>query len=183
MPCSFLRHYRRKLFRSPVIAVTGSAGKTIVKEWLADILGQTIPVIRSPKSYNSQIGVPLSVLKLDENIKLGIFEAGISMPGEMEKLQRIIDPDIGVITNIGDAHSENFPDNRTKAAEKLKLFTDASMIIYCSDHEVDQDLILHDEELKIKRSLLTGQLKIKMQQYLLRKVSAQGCRTVFQNDF
>ena len=70
---------------------------------------------KKPKSYNSQIGVPLSVLKLDDKYKLGIFEAGISMPGEMDKLQKIIDPDIGVITNIGDAHSENFPDNETKA--------------------------------------------------------------------
>ena len=105
---SLLASYKRKSFKSPVIAVTGSAGKTVVKEWLADILGLTTSVIRSPKSYNSQIGVPLSVLKLDDKYKLGIFEAGISLPGEMEKLQKIIDPDIGVITNIGDAHSENF---------------------------------------------------------------------------
>ena len=130
-----LASYKRKAFKSPVIAVTGSAGKTVVKEWLADILGLTTSVVRSPKSYNSQIGVPLSVWKLDEKYKLGIFEAGISLPGEMEKLQKVIDPDIGVITNIGDAHSENFPDNKTKATEKLKLFINASLIVYCSDHE------------------------------------------------
>ena len=100
--------YKRNLFKSPVIAITGSAGKTVVKEWLAEILGLTTAVIRSPKSYNSQIGVPLSVLKLEEKYKIGIFEAGISYPGEMARLQKIIDPDIGVITNIGDAHSENF---------------------------------------------------------------------------
>ena len=143
--------YQRKSFRSPVIAVTGSAGKTIVKEWLADILGLTTPVIRSPKSYNSQIGVPLSILKLDDKYKLGIFEAGISMPGEMEKLQRVIDPDIGVITNIGDAHSENFPDNRMKAEEKLKLFINSSLIIYCRDHELIHESIVNNEILKSKK--------------------------------
>lgn len=146
-----LAAYKRKLFSSPVIAVTGSAGKTIVKEWLADVLGQQTSVIRSPKSYNSQIGVPLSVLKLEEKYKIGIFEAGISMPGEMEKLQRIIAPDIGVITNIGDAHSENFPDNSAKASEKLKLFCDSSTIIFCHDHELINTLIRNDKILRSKR--------------------------------
>ena len=145
-----LASFRRKSFNSPVIAVTGSAGKTIVKEWLADILGLTTSVIRSPKSYNSQIGVPLSILKLDDKYKIGIFEAGISMPGEMEKLQQIIDPDIGVITNIGDAHSENFPDNLVKAEEKLKLFINTSLIIYCSDYELIHQSILSNEKLKSK---------------------------------
>jgi Alr-MurF fusion protein len=146
-----LAAYIRKSFSSPVIAITGSAGKTIVKEWLSDILGQTTPVIRSPKSYNSQIGVPLSVLKLEEKYKLGIFEAGISLPGEMESLQTVIDPDIGVITNIGDAHSENFQDIRQKAAEKLKLFSGASVIVYCRDHELVRFLILNDEKLRNKK--------------------------------
>ena len=143
-----LASYKRKAFKSPVIAVTGSAGKTVVKEWLSDILGLTTSVIRSPKSYNSQIGVPLSVWRLDEKYKLGIFEAGISFPGEMEKLQKVIDPDIGVITNIGDAHSENFPDNRTKAFEKLKLFKDAGLIVYCSDHKLIKKLILDNKNFK-----------------------------------
>jgi len=145
-----LASYIRRSFKSPVIAVTGSAGKTVVKEWLADILGLTTPVIRSPRSYNSQVGVPLSILKLDDKYKLGIFEAGISMPGEMEKLQYIIDPDIGVITNIGDAHSENFPDNLVKAEEKLKLFINATLIIYCSDHELIHQSILNNDMLKTK---------------------------------
>ncbi len=140
----------RKAFKSPVIAVTGSTGKTIVKEWLADVLGLEMSVVRSPKSFNSQIGVPLSVLKLDEKYSLGIFEAGISFPGEMEKLQKIIEPDIGVITNIGDAHRENFPDNETKASEKLKLFVNSSLIVYCSDHDVIHSLILRNENLKSK---------------------------------
>ena len=142
--------YWRKDFKSDVIAVTGSAGKTIVKEWLADVLGQKTPVIRSPRSYNSQIGVPLSVLKLDEKYRLGVFEAGISMPGEMENLQKIIDPEIGVITNIGDAHNENFPDNREKASEKLKLFANASKIVFCQDDQMIRDLIINDPKMKTK---------------------------------
>jgi Alr-MurF fusion protein len=143
--------YKRKAFKSPVIAVTGSAGKTVVKEWLSDILGLTTSVVRSPKSFNSQIGVPLSVWKLDEKYKLGIFEAGISFPGEMEKLEKIIQPDIGVITNIGDAHSENFSDNNAKAEEKLKLFLNASLIIYCSDHKLIHQLILNKEDFRSKK--------------------------------
>lgn len=133
--------YRRNNFNSTVIAVTGSSGKTIVKEWLADILGQQMPVIRSPKSYNSQVGVPLSVLRLDNKYKMAVFEAGISKPGEMENLQRIIRPHIGIITNIGDAHSENFPDNSVKASEKLKLFSGSSVIIYCHDQGLVRDQI------------------------------------------
>lgn len=146
-----LASFKRKSFKSPVIAVTGSAGKTIVKEWLADIIGLTTPVIRSPKSYNSQIGVPLSIMKLDDKYKLGIFEAGISMMGEMEKLQKVIDPDIGVITNIGDAHSENFPDKKMKVDEKLKLFINSTLIIYCSDHELIHQSIQGNDNLKSKK--------------------------------
>lgn len=146
-----LAAFKRKSFRSPVIAVTGSAGKTVVKEWLAYILGLTVPVVRSPKSYNSQVGVPLSVWKLDEKFKAGIFEAGISQPGEMENLQRVIDPDLGVITNIGDAHSENFPDNEAKAREKLRLFINASRIIYCSDQEIIRKIILEEPVLRSKK--------------------------------
>jgi alanine racemase len=155
---------KRSAFKSTVIAVTGSTGKTIVKEWLADILGRIYPVVRSPKSYNSQVGVPLSVWKLDEKFKFGIFEAGISFPGEMEKLQRVIDPDIGIITNIGDAHNENFPDNKVKTREKLKLFVNASMIIYCSDQSQVADLLLDDQILKNKNlvdwSVLNHEAKV-----------------------
>lgn len=140
----------RKSFKSPVMAVTGSAGKTIVKEWLADILGLTVPVIRSPRSYNSQIGVPLSVLKLDDKYKLGIFEAGISKPGEMENLQKVIDPDIGIITNIGDAHSENFSDQTMKAREKLKLFINSSLVVYCRDNVFISNLIDGDPVMQSK---------------------------------
>jgi len=142
-------HIRRE-YRSTVIAVTGSTGKTIVKEWLSEVTGRAAPVVRSPKSFNSQIGVPLSVLKLEDKFRFGIFEAGISLPGEMEKLQKIIDPDIGIITNIGDAHGENFPDLETKAAEKLKLFLNASTIIYCRDQSIIEKLILNDSNLRSK---------------------------------
>jgi alanine racemase len=142
--------HQRLLFKSPVIAITGSAGKTIVKEWLADIIGLTTPVIRSPKSYNSQIGVPLSIMKLDAKYKLGIFEAGISYPGEMARLQKVIRPDIGVITNIGDAHSENFPDKKVKTEEKLKLFTKCSMIVYCRDQELIRQSISDNDTLRSK---------------------------------
>ncbi|MBP5709173.1 MAG: bifunctional UDP-N-acetylmuramoyl-tripeptide:D-alanyl-D-alanine ligase/alanine racemase, partial [Bacteroidales bacterium] len=131
----------RKTFTSPVVAITGSAGKTVVKEWLADVISPSIPVMRSPRSYNSQVGVPLSLLRLDNKYKLGIIEAGISTVGEMEKLKRIIDPEIGVLTNIGDAHSEGFVDMRQKAEEKLKLFADCSKIIYCSDQPLVDELI------------------------------------------
>ena len=146
-----LATHQRKSYKSTVISVTGSTGKTIVKEWLSDVLGLSVAVIRSPRSYNSQVGVPLSVLKLDEKYKLAIFEAGISEPGEMEKLRHVIEPDIGVITNIGDAHNENFPDQVTKAQEKLKLFVNASVIIYCSDHDIIREQISIDEVLRRKR--------------------------------
>ncbi|MFZ2338661.1 MAG: bifunctional UDP-N-acetylmuramoyl-tripeptide:D-alanyl-D-alanine ligase/alanine racemase [Bacteroidales bacterium] len=138
---------RRSGFSSPVIAVTGSAGKTIVKEWLGDLLGRKYPVIRSPRSYNSQIGVPLSVWRLSEKFRYGVFEAGISFPGEMEKLQKVIRPDIGVITNIGDAHNENFTDYEAKAAEKLKLFAGASTVVFCRDHSLVRRMILGDSYL------------------------------------
>lgn len=174
--------FKRKAFKSPVIAVTGSAGKTIVKEWLADILGLTTPVIRSPKSYNSQIGVPLSVWKLDDKYKLGIFEAGISFPWEMEKLQKVIDPDIGVITNIGDAHSENFPDNSTKAAEKLKLFINASLIVYCSDQKIIQQLIKSNKDFKSKK-LVDWSYENTKAEIFVKRSSSSGGRTIINMTF
>jgi alanine racemase len=143
--------YKRRNFKGSVIAVTGSTGKTIVKEWLAEIIGRSASVVRSPRSYNSQTGVPLSVWKLDETFDIGIFEAGISLPGEMAKLQNIIDPDIGIITNIGDAHQENFPDVQSKALEKLRLFINSTTIIYCSDYTIIDNLIRADGNLQKKR--------------------------------
>ena len=117
-----LAAYHRKQFNIPVIGITGSNGKTIVKEWLYQLLCDDFNIIRSPKSYNSQIGVPLSVWGMTEKHNLAIFEAGISQPGEMEKLEKIIQPTIGVLTNIGEAHSEGFKDSKQKEEEKRKLF-------------------------------------------------------------
>lgn len=120
-----LAAYHRRQFNIPVIGITGSNGKTIVKEWLYQLLHSDYNIVRSPKSYNSQIGVPLSVWQMNEQHTLGIFEAGISQPGEMEKLEKIIQPTIGVLTNIGEAHSEGFASVEQKEAEKRILFKNA----------------------------------------------------------
>ena len=127
----------RSLFDFPVIGLTGSNGKTIVKEWLNFLLSPDYNVIRSPKSYNSQIGVPLSVIAINEKHNLGIFEAGISTVSEMEKLEKIIKPTIGILTNIGTAHDEGFADISDKIKEKLKLFQDVQVIIYHKNPTID----------------------------------------------
>lgn len=127
-------HHRKK-FNIPIIGITGSNGKTIIKEWLYQILSPELSVIRSPKSYNSQIGVPLSVWQLDETHQLGIFEAGISRPKEMQKLEEIIQPKIGIFANIGEAHGKNFKNIKEKIEEKLKLFNNVDTLIYCLDHK------------------------------------------------
>lgn len=121
--------YYRSLFDFPIIGITGSNGKTIVKEWLNFLLSPDYNVIRSPKSYNSQVGVPLSILAINEKHNFGIFEAGISMMNEMEKLQKIIQPNIGILCNIGSAHDEGFPSVAEKIKEKLKLFTSVTVLI------------------------------------------------------
>ena len=133
--------WRRNNFRGRVIAVTGSAGKTVVKEWLADILSTSGRVVRSPKSYNSQVGVPLSLWNLNDNYDVAIIEAGISKPGEMDRLASIINPDVVVVTNIGEAHGENFRDKKSKAVEKLKLARNTSLIVYCLDQKLVKDEI------------------------------------------
>ena len=130
-----LAAHHRKQFEIPVIGVTGSNGKTIVKELLYQLLHTDFNIVRSPRSYNSQIGVPLSVWQMDDKHTLGIFEAGISQPDEMEKLQRIIRPTIGMITNIGEAHQENFASSTQKCMEKLSLFSDCDIVIYNADDE------------------------------------------------
>jgi len=125
----------RRRFDCPVWAITGSNGKTIVKEWLWQLLRTDVEVVRSPRSYNSQIGVPLSVWQLDAGTDLGLFEAGISQHGEMKALQKVIQPTMGLLTNIGAAHQENFTSLAGKAAEKVKLFKTCSTIVYCQDHD------------------------------------------------
>lgn len=130
-----LAERHRDEFDIPIIGITGSNGKTIVKEWLYQLLMPTRVVTRSPRSYNSQIGVPLSVWLLDERTEIGVFEAGISMPGEMAALSGIIQPTIGIITNIGQAHQENFTSKDEKCREKMRLFHDAKVVFYNADDE------------------------------------------------
>ncbi len=131
-----LAQYHRESFKNPLIAITGSNGKTIIKEWLFHCLSVNKNITRSPKSYNSQIGVPLSVWFLEENSDLGIFEAGISQPGEMIRLQKILQPSTGIFTNIGEAHQENFKSIEQKIDEKLILFDNCEELIFCRDHDL-----------------------------------------------
>ena len=128
-----LASYHRGRFAMPVIGITGSNGKSVAKEFLYRLLCGRYDIVRSPKSYNSQTGVPLSVWNMDSTYGLAIFEAGISKPGEMDRLEAVIRPDIGLLTNIGAAHQENFRSLKQKALEKLKLFKDSSCLVYCSD--------------------------------------------------
>lgn len=130
-----LAEWNRAQYDIPVVGITGSNGKTIVKEWLFELL-HNHAVIRSPKSYNSQVGVPLSVWNLNGNYEIAIFEAGISKPGEMQRLQEIIRPTIGILTNIGEAHQENFVSKQEKLGEKLKLFESCNALIYCKDQSL-----------------------------------------------
>ena len=140
--------HHRKQYSIPVIGITGSNGKTIVKEWLNQLLQEDFNIVRSPRSFNSQIGVPLSVWQMNPQHELGIFEAGISLPGEMEKLEKIIQPSIGIFTNIGEAHSEGFINREQKISEKIKLFQHAHTLIYCADEQpVDQAIKSLQKEL------------------------------------
>ena len=131
-----LAERHRDEFDIPIVGITGSNGKTMVKEWLYQILSPDFMVTRSPKSYNSQIGVPLSVWLLNEQTQVGLFEAGISQPGEMEALRDIIQPTIGVMTSLGAAHQENFRSMEEKCMEKLTLFKDAKVIVYNADDDL-----------------------------------------------
>ncbi|MBO7183435.1 MAG: alanine racemase [Bacteroidales bacterium] len=131
----------RKACQAPLLAIAGSNGKTIVKEWIWQLLRQEVQITRSPGSFNSQIGVPLSLLELDDETQLAIIEAGISRQGEMVKLARIIRPNIGLLTNIGSPHQENFASWQEKLQEKCRLFEACETIIYCADQvEVDAEM-------------------------------------------
>ncbi|HBG41017.1 MAG TPA: bifunctional UDP-N-acetylmuramoyl-tripeptide:D-alanyl-D-alanine ligase/alanine racemase [Porphyromonadaceae bacterium] len=133
-------HHRRK-FDIPVIGITGSNGKTVVKEWLYQLLQDDYNIVRSPRSYNSQIGVPLSVWQLNEQTQIGIFEAGISQPDEMEHLEPVIRPTMGILTNIGKAHQENFESIQQKCMEKLELFTNCEMFVYEEDDKMIDECV------------------------------------------
>lgn len=128
--------YHRSRFSIPVIGITGSNGKTIVKEWLYQLLNKDYKIVRSPRSYNSQMGVPLSVLQLEENTELAIFEAGISKPDEMDRLESILQPTIALFTNLGEAHQENFSSAKAKGSEKAKLMKNAQVIIYNKEQKL-----------------------------------------------
>src|SRR5690606_1448008 len=138
-----LAKHHRMQFNYPVIAITGSNGKTIIKEWLFQILSKHEIPVKNPGSYNSQIGVPLSVWQMQKNHTVGVFEAGISTVNEIENLAQIIQPTLGVFTNIGPAHAEGFTSIEHKVQEKIKLFNTAETVVYCKDH-VFVDSVLKD---------------------------------------
>lgn len=147
---------KRREYNFPIIGITGSNGKTIIKEWLFQLLYNDYNICRSPKSFNSQVGVPLSVWQLNSENTLGIFEAGISEPNEMQHLQNIIDPTIGIFTNIGTAHSEGFESIQQKAHEKFKLFKHAQCLIYCKDYEVIvNEIHNYNEQHSIEKQIKT----------------------------
>lgn len=134
-----LAAFHRAEFSIPVVGITGSNGKTIIKEWLYQVLSKDHTIVKNPGSYNSQVGVPLSVWQMQKYHQLGIFEAGISRPGEMENLAHVIRPTLGIFTNIGSAHDEGFESTAEKIREKLKLFENADELVYCKDHtEIDE---------------------------------------------
>jgi alanine racemase len=136
-----LAAFQRKQFEKPVIGITGSNGKTIVKEWLGQLLSQQFSVAKSPKSYNSQVGVPLSVFEIQSYHQVAILEVGVSKKGEMGNLERIAKPNLGIFTNIGSAHDSGFANRLEKVKEKAELFTDSDLVIYCKDQtEVAQVL-------------------------------------------
>lgn len=137
-------HHRSK-FKMDVIGITGSNGKTVVKEWLYQLLQADKRIVRSPKSYNSQIGVPLSVWQMSVKDELAVFEAGISQPGEMEKLERVIQPTIGVLTNIGTAHSEGFKSDEEKLREKLRLFAHSRVLICNGDDAIIREQVKKED--------------------------------------
>jgi alanine racemase len=148
-----LAGWHRSHFRFQVIGITGSNGKTVVKEWLHQMLRSRMKIARSPGSWNSQVGVPLSVWAMNAQHELGIFEAGISRPDEMERLRSVIRPTIGIITNVGPAHGENFKNDKEKAQEKLKLFEGAETLILCADHAAISEAIVQnglDQRVKLR---------------------------------
>lgn len=165
----------RRRFEIPVVGITGSNGKTIVKEWLAQLLAKEHSVVRSPKSYNSQLGVPLSVWQINASHTLGIFEAGVSKPTEMRKIEAVIQPTIGIFTNIGSAHDEGFDSRQQKVREKLDLFAHCQILVYCRDYE------LIDEQVKAYLKPLNPACQLlawtKKDEHCAHKVSIQKTNT------
>lgn len=143
-----LAAWKRNNYHGRIISITGSNGKTIIKEWLSDILGKYVNVMRSPRSYNSQVGVPLSLWNLSDEYDTAVIEAGMSKPGEITRLEKIIKPDIGIFSHIGEAHQENFSSIDEKIHEKLGLFINSEAIIYPADKEGIHNNIINDRRLK-----------------------------------
>jgi Alr-MurF fusion protein len=165
-----LAAYHRSQYQLPLLAITGSNGKTIVKEWLSQILALKYAVARSPKSYNSQVGVPRSVWLLSDTHQYGIFEAGISRPGEMAKLEGILKPTIGMFTNIGSAHDGGFAAQQQKIEEKALLFKNCQKIYYCIDHAPIHQVLMalyHNKAHLVTWSLLDGAADYKVKKRLL----------------
>lgn len=171
-----LAKYHRKKFTVPVIGITGSNGKTAVKEWLYQLLYNDYSIAYTPNSFNSQIGVPLSVWNLNEDIQLGIFEAGISKPNEMNTLKEIIDPSIGILTNIGTAHDEYFMDVKQKIGEKLNLFRNVDTLIYNTDNGIITEVLLRTELTK-KIKLFTWSRKKEDTDLYITNISKQSKST------
>jgi alanine racemase len=172
----------RSRFSIPVIGITGSNGKTIVKEWLFQLMNRDKKIVRSPKSYNSQIGVPLSVWKMEKENDLALFEAGISLPGEMEKLESIIRPTIGIFTNIGHAHDEGFRDLDQKVEEKLNLFVHSGTLVYCRDHELIHNKVMKEASLE-RVTKFTWSLKQESDLQILRISPGKSTETTLTGIF
>ncbi len=171
-----LATYQRKLFLGKVIGITGSNGKTIVKEWLGQVLSQHYSVVKSPKSYNSQVGVPLSVFGINSSYQVAILEAGISRPEEMEKLERIIQPNVGIFTNIGTAHEEGFENLDKKIAEKSQLFAGSDLIIYRKEH---QEIHNHLRNMFPESRLLSWSEEVGADYLLKEKITPNGAKILF----
>jgi Alr-MurF fusion protein len=181
-----LAAFHRSNFNFPVIAITGSNGKTIVKEWLYQLLREDYHIVRSPKSYNSQIGVPLSVWQMKSDNDLAIFEAGISQTGEMKSLEAIIRPDTGIFTNIGSAHDENFGSTTEKIKEKLQLFINCKSLVYCKDYQQIHDLVGDGITLPGQRTYFTWSRKVKADLQIGRISKGNGeteIQGIFKNRF
>lgn len=176
-PCKALQRLakcHREEFQIPIVGITGSNGKTMVKEWLYQLLSPQFFVTRSPRSYNSQVGVALSVWLLNEETQVGIFEAGISEPGEMAALQHMIQPTIAVLTNIGDAHQENFASMEDKCREKMILLKDAEILVYPADDPIIQKVV-NDFDLQGKK--LAWSLSDKSAPFYIKNVEKKATMT------
>lgn len=167
----------RSRFDIPVVGITGSNGKTIVKEWLSMLLEEDKHVVKSPKSYNSQVGVPLSVWEMQPENDIALFEAGISEPNEMDYLQAIIKPTIGIFTNIGSMHDEYFLNRTQKIAEKLKLFVKVDLLIYCGDHNEIRERVHNLESFRDVKQFCWGS-KFAEADLLIEKMDIRDFETI-----